>query len=308
MPYTIKQLNNQGDLEIMPHSSQPLIYHDTCMTWHLVDRSPDDRKSFMDTFTNSNGTLCLTAHTLNEILNRSKGAWYSNFQEYCEQIGDRFVFLLFNPFRVIEREPRYSGHELDCVVDVPLIKDAFLSFYLKDRSTPNLRCIFDYYYDHSKKRISLMASYQALLKELCRSAMSVRSQYHSDNDKRRSAAKALRETLNDEHYTRYFTRFVLNDIAKNAQWKMDSNEAADFFHAIIPISWCDFVVLDKGWKELAVKAFNGKPHSTRVFKIGEVTSYLETLKRDGPLYNRAHITKKWAHALGQQKVNPFQKG
>jgi hypothetical protein len=115
----------------------------------------------------------------------------------------------------------------------------------------------------------------------------------------------LQETFLDKHYTRYFTRYVINEIAKNREWNLDSNEAADFFHAIVPISWCDFVVVDKGWRELAHKAYRHRKHSTRVFKISELDSYIKTLKYEGPLINRAYITKKWMYALKHQGNSPF---
>ncbi len=77
-----------------------------------------------------------------------------------------------------------------------------------------------------------------------------RSQYAS----KPSAKKEIRRGATGTavmHPTRHVFESCIYGIIKDRLNLEDANHTIDFFHAVVPLSYCDFVLLDKAWAERA---------------------------------------------------------
>lgn len=85
--------------------------------------------------------------------------------------------------------------------------------------------------------------------------------------------------------TRYIYEEGVHYIIKNGH--STPNHVADFFHTVVAVSCCDYVVLDSNWREAArqiqdkVRASGLLTHEARVFSVKEIPKFLHRLETDG---------------------------
>lgn len=48
--------------------------------------------------------------------------------------------------------------------------------------------------------------------------------------------------------TRYILRELMRPLIKDKQRPVTRNDAFDFYHAVVPVAYCDFAILDKSWE------------------------------------------------------------
>lgn len=66
-------------------------------------------------------------------------------------------------------------------------------------------------------------------------------------------------------------------ILQNESMKMNSNEWHDFFHAIVPVSYCDIVLLDKRWATFLYQTDLQFPDAAFVFDKKSIDGFFDTL-------------------------------
>lgn len=54
--------------------------------------------------------------------------------------------------------------------------------------------------------------------------------------------------------TRFIARELVGSILKDAQLRIDGNQVIDLCHAVVPVAYCDYVLLDKHWETQVEKA------------------------------------------------------
>jgi hypothetical protein len=64
--------------------------------------------------------------------------------------------------------------------------------------------------------------------------------------------------------TRFLLRELLGFFVKNTTKRLTRNDAADFFHAIVPLAYCDYVLLDGYWATQASIAAH------RLYQTGQI--------------------------------------
>ena len=75
-------------------------------------------------------------------------------------------------------------------------------------------------------------------------------------------------------------KFVFNRLRQLIQkenFKIDTNDPLDFLHAVVPLGYADFVLLDKHWADLANKLKIPSP-KVRVYSSKQVDKFMEDLE------------------------------
>ena len=77
--------------------------------------------------------------------------------------------------------------------------------------------------------------------------------------------------------TRELLRLGFNFVLQNAEMRMPSNEWHDFFHAIVPVAYCDLVLLDKRWATFISQTGLKFPDIAFVFDKKSLEGFFSTL-------------------------------
>jgi hypothetical protein len=90
------------------------------------------------------------------------------------------------------------------------------------------------------------------------------------------------------HPTRYVYVEALRYLVANGTRLATANHIYDFFHTVVSLSSCDYVVLGKNWWD-AARRIQDKlrdagllTHEARVFKVAELPRFLELAATDEP--------------------------
>lgn len=77
--------------------------------------------------------------------------------------------------------------------------------------------------------------------------------------------------------TRELVQLGCNFVLQNAEMKMNSNEWHDFFHTIVPVAYCDLVLLDKRWATFISQTGLKFPDVAFVFDKKSIERFFSTL-------------------------------
>jgi hypothetical protein len=101
---------------------------------------------------------------------------------------------------------------------------------------------------------------------------SLRKHYAEDTE----FAKAVRKPPKGSAVlpaTRLLLRELLGFFVKSTTKKLTRNDAADFFHAIVPLAYCDYVLLDGHWATQASVAAH------RLYQAGQIETIAQAFSQ-----------------------------
>lgn len=236
------QKSTNGGIELRSEDRSPSVYLDH---WAFRQISEDDklRKQFVDTLKEKKGTLSISWLNFTEFakVDEKQKRVAENF---IDSVLPNIVFLEVAPFVVIEREkenallagaPPAPPH-IDAEYAKVLLIDGANSLtplsangLLEDSSSPELvECCKSYVK-------SIIDRTEQLRKEVA-------------NDQQR--ANGVKNFVYREvvpRGTRQLVRAMLRSLVLNRELKMTANHAMDLTHTVVPVSYCDFVLLDSHW-------------------------------------------------------------
>jgi NAD-dependent oxidoreductase involved in siderophore biosynthesis len=107
-----------------------------------------------------------------------------------------------------------------------------------------------------------------------------REKFGSDNAFRAEMKRAPKGPV-IQAPTRYVADEIRRSLIRDATAPMTTNDWADFFHTIVAVSYCDFVILDRRWFAAATQAQRRLKkaglledvHFARVFSVGKLTDF-----------------------------------
>jgi hypothetical protein len=234
-------INDSGSLTAIQRDLSPTVYLD-----HWAIRELSEDASLASRFVNAlrvrGGTLALSWANLVEFGGVTSEHQARAAEEFIEANLPRVFFLEVDPFLVIGRENAL----LDGGPPSPPHADPeFLRLFVGLK--PHL--------PHPLTARSLFEGVQGglgkvaadLADALVSRIESLRTELQADS----AFQNVLRRPPIGPQVQRG-TRTVLLELARalivDQQTKMDRHHAMDFFHAVVPVSYCDFVLLDKYWE------------------------------------------------------------
>lgn len=256
----------RGGLDIKVDTRQPTIYLDQ---WALVRFSENtDRQNRLINAFKDKGTLLISWTNVFD-LSGPQGASAEKIRRFFERIGEHWFPIEWNPFKVIEREPK-SG------TDSPCFSRSFLEKYYPHihKGPFVLSTLFDLIsYDGGKTAKQELAR---LKKEAGDFVHELKSCHTADPtwldrthplmmfDPARPAASVFTQLM----------RVIVNERG----FAFTPNDGVDLFHATVPAAYGDFVLLDKSWiRRLRTLAF--PPGRLRAYYEAELDHFLMDFER-----------------------------
>lgn len=231
--------------------TSPAVYLDH---WALRDISEDQTlsKRFTSAILSRQGTLCLSWLNLVEFTKVTDIAQGRAAEELIESVLPNVFFFEVNPFTVIESEDRLlAGSEpFPPHADTGFLR-AFVSLSPKSPRPFTARNLFTI-----AQESNLSARLEALADTAVERIGALRDTFLADRSFR-SQVKRLPSGPAIQHGTRYILRELVRPMLLDQATNIGRNHAIDLLHAVVPVSYCDIVLLDKHW-EVQVGRMNAR--------------------------------------------------
>lgn len=250
------------DLEMRDES--PSIYLDH---WALRQVSEDNKLAtqFADGLNGSAGTLCLSIWNMVEFTRVKSQVSIQAGESFLEQCFPRLFFIECDPWQVIQSEdqlsnthPTFPPHgDIELLRNVPNLEHG-------EFEPIGIGGILSYGADNSElsKRMDKMGQHFLHLSD------NLREQIGSDRELR-ERVREIPKGPGLQRATRYLIRDILRPYLMDNQIIRSPNDASDFYHTVVPTSYCDLVILDRRWATYANQA------TTRLKKAGHVAEMAE---------------------------------
>ncbi len=252
-----------GELTITQENFSPCVYLDHWALRNLSqDRASSDR--FTNGLKNRGGTLALSWLNLVEFTAVTDNRQIDMADRLVEQVAPNLVFMALDPWLVISNEDSAikenlrHGDWLD-----KLIFEAFVKMPRDGLSPISTRGLFRQYPPGTRLTEDLAATFLEKIEK-------ARKQYSTDKNAQRMVNKPLKGSR-IYPATRFLIPELLRVLIKNAAQKLTKNDASDFLHAVVPLAYCDYVLLDAHW------ATQAKAAADRLRKVGHIEKIAQTL-------------------------------
>ena len=273
-------INSKGDLEVGQCDVSPTVYLDH---WALRRLSEDEALAgrFRTALEARNGTLALSWLNVGEFAKVTSVEQGRMAERLVESSLPRVFFLEVEPFRVIEREdrllaggpPETPHADLDLLSGVVMLKPEGVQLL-------TARELFQVV-----QGSSLIQGLDDLADTVVGRVSSLRDEIVADPDFRRLVQR-LPAGIQIQRGTRFVLRELVRSLLIDQRLRITRNHAIDFLHAVVPVAYCDLVLLDKHWEaqvervRLRLEAAGLRIPIAKVFsgKAKEVERFLQVLE------------------------------
>jgi len=239
-------IHSNGEIQIVQKMEAPAVYLDH---WAAMDIAENQESAdrFKEIILRRQGTLMLSWINLLEFSEIKKKRQIEQVETFLESISPRLGFIDVIPKHVINKEN-------ECLrgarTTAPQVDSLLLSFFGKMQRTSmdplNPKGLFSNL-NHQK------------LKEMNRKFHLQSSGIIRDRRKRvknnpilQSQIKKVPQGKNIHTLTRYIDCDILSSLIRDTNSHIpDSNDWRDYYHTVVPIAYCNYVLLDKGWSHKA---------------------------------------------------------
>jgi len=235
-------IGRSGDLEIVQRDFSPTVYLDH---WALLSFAENETLGTRLTaaLKSQNGTLALSWLNVVEFTKVMAEGQARSVKQLLEMNLPRVFFLEVEPFSVIRREdellagrPLVAPHaDLDFLREFAHIKPMSLNSFTAHGL---FKAVQDSPLGRSFEGLadSVVARVKALRYELDRSPSF------------QSAVRRSPSGSQIQRGTRFLLREMLRTLLVDKRMKITRNHAIDLLHAVVPVAYCDLVLLDKHWE------------------------------------------------------------
>lgn len=259
-------ISDSGCLMLTQQAPSPTVYLDH---WALrtFSECKDLSAHFVPILKARGGTLALSWVNLMEFSKVTSREQARIAEDFIEEILPHVFFMECNPAVVIDREnqllkggPRVAPHgDADFLREFSRLKPTSLKPFT------------------SRELLSIVADpgHAARMNKLADLFVgrvgALRDELNSDPTFR-SALRKPATSLPIQVGTRDILRELLRALLVDGRTEITRNHAIDWFHAVVPIAYCDLVLLDKYWEEQATRVRSRFAQSGRAVPMATVFS------------------------------------
>ena len=240
-----------GDsLELNMEIASPSIYLDQ---WALVTFSKDLNlgRKFIEFLKYKRGTICLSWMNLLE-LGKSSDTQINSVKDFLEIALPNVLFIECNPFVVMDREEVLLG---GVIPNEHLVIDAEMNRELLSRprhvQSLNLFSIDNVFSDIlDGSLVKRLESLQTTTVKFIRSQKRLVEEDPAHHKKVKNFLSQGRLPYD----VRSSFQLICRSIFVDRNVSFEPNDACDFFHTIVPSTYCDFILIDSHWKDKVERA------------------------------------------------------
>lgn len=239
-------LDRSGQLVVKQEFKRPVIYLDHWAIRRFADEQTLGTR-FVETLKSSNGTWAISLLNFMEFIKMEDEGQARRFEELMDLAIPNLFFIDFMPFDVIDREAAIlSGAPRNAAYgDVSLLKtfadtkpDSPRPFTAKSLVTTIIK--------NCHQLESGLGEFQGTIMERLRH---MRTQMLANKQLKKRVNGSSKSAV--DRRTSLFVRELIGTLLRdNGHEKVlnDTNNAMDLLHAIVPVAYCDYVLLDAQWE------------------------------------------------------------
>ena len=240
------QINTIGEIQINQKMMPPSVYLDHWAMMTIAE-TPAIATKFKEVLLRRQGTLMISWMNLLEFSEITIKHQVDRVEDLLESISPNLGFIDVIPKNVIERENKYLQGQRPVAphIDSKLL---YLFGTIKRFSLDplNPRGLFSNLNDLKIKAMNrdFHLQFSSEIKRL-------RGQAENDS-KYNSQIRKIPQGKDIHAATRYIARDILNSLVRDKGSHLpSSNDWRDFYHTVVPIAYCNYVLLDKYWSHKA---------------------------------------------------------
>lgn len=236
-------IDDSGSLRIEQMTVTPAVYLDH---WALrkISEDPSLTKRVTEALNRCRGTLMLSWLNLIEFTKVEDPQHAISAEAFVDALLPNVFFLEINPFAVIERENAL-------LAGGPLAQPhgdlEFLKFFA-ERNPRSVKPFTSRNLFTAMDSNTLVASFEALADTIVDRTEALRDTMSVDAEFERRVRRPPKGP-EIQRGTRYILRELARPFLVDRGIRISRNNAIDLVHAVVPVAYCDIVLLDKHWRE-----------------------------------------------------------
>jgi hypothetical protein len=246
----------------------PTVYLDH-WAWRRISEDPSLAQEFAMALARARGTLAMSWLNLIEFAKVTDTEQRRKADALLDQILPSVFFVNLNFFSVIGDEDRILGGGVPEMLhsDLPTLRGFAKLNLLRPDSLQLLppQQLFRIVTD-----AGIVAMFEGFAASLVRHIRSMQKDYAEDPGFRRAVRNPPRG-LPIQRGTRYVAREIIGAFFKEGA-RVNQNDAVDTCHVVVPVAYCDFVLLDGRWLAEVEKARARFTRKGMSFPMAEVFS------------------------------------
>jgi hypothetical protein len=269
-----------GQIEIQEHFRSPMVYLDH---WALNDLSLNTtyRDRFISIMNERAGTLRLSVVNMVEISKQGDKNQVKSILDMLRDIEDCGLINV-DPHQVIQKENILISNPSSIVtVKNPSAEVEIVRAHLLAHNRPATWHVADIIATAVSESPSkhMLESNRRFLTDMVRLLEKGRS---DPGYLKKASDRFKRLKLQGPKYqtpTRELLVMTLDFVVRNSKMKMaDYSEWQDLFHVIVPVSYCDIVMIDRRWKAFISQTGFSYPKIARVFDRRSLERFFQTIE------------------------------
>ena len=230
-------------LIVIPELTQPTVYLDYGVIADLACDSVTGEE-FRDCLLKKGGTLYLSWAHLVELFGLGSGPTYNCIRSYLALFGRSFVLIDSDAQAVIRREKEMSPGKQNPVIDEEFLRCLVANW--SGMAELDVGFLLDAVGNDPSFFPKLQVMHRGHKDTLKKAFDDARDLYHEDREARRKLDGARYYYVAGTPPTEYLYKQITREcVMTNEQF--NASDGLDFEHCVVPLSYCDFVVLDKKW-------------------------------------------------------------
>lgn len=238
-------IGNSNELRVVQSGVAPTVYLDH-WALRLLSEEMSLRHQFIVQLKASNGTLALSWLNLIEFSQMESNQAHTLAEDLLDQLLPNIFFMEINPYEIIRRENKLIAGER---VLLPLHADnGFLEVFIKLGANSSTEFSTAGLFTPMHKSAPVQEEFAALTDQIVRDVKKLRAKMNK-NEKFQNAIRQHPSGPSLQRGTRYVLQELTRTFLVNQSIKISRNNAIDIMHSVVPIAYCDFVLLDKHWEQ-----------------------------------------------------------
>lgn len=236
-------IGDDQTLRLEQFDVSPSVYLDHWALRH-ISANENLRTRFTKSLLACDGTLVLSWLNLLEFTKVTDREQVELAEKLVEDILPNVFFMEINPFTVIDREDKLiaGGEPIPPHADIGFLK-AFSAFKSTNCNPFTARGMFV-----APHESTLSGRFDSLADTIISRTEALRAEMDTDSDFR-SLIRRLPSGQKLQHGTRNVLRELARTFLIDRGLRLSRNNAVDLLHSVVPVAYCDLVLLDKHWEE-----------------------------------------------------------
>ncbi len=270
----IKYPLDDGRNLLIEQLGQPIVYLDN---WALNDVALDFflRQRFIGIMSDRKGTLRLSVSNIVELLKQIDQNQIASILSMIDSVDAGFINTNF--VDVINHENRILCGKVE---DNPSQEIRLILDYLLAKNWPESWTISEVIrsvlYNSSWKHFS--ESWDQFAEKMKSFLDAIRSDNEYTIKSKARSTSTRKKGKEYDRATRELFQLGFDFVLQNPAMTMTSNEWHDFFHAIVPVAYCDLVLLDKRWNTFISQTKLTFPDIAFTFDRKSIDVFFNTLE------------------------------